>query len=280
MRISTGTKYKDWSTSHTGKGLFINRLIPALKDLGAEVVPPAHEADIDLQLGKYVWEPKAKKSIIRMGCPHFNDPIPNKRKTMAVLFADAVVYQSEYARKACDKHLAKAKKSTVIHNGAPVTVAYPEKHKPVFIAATRVWNKKKHLKDIVRGFAKAKIGKLWIAGSVDKRIEARDVRYLGLLSPDQLNRYYRVSDVMIHLCEKDACPNSVVEALMCGCRVITNEDAGTKELLTENDVVIQSAKDLPRAIHEVKLSREYPEKLDIKNVAREYLAFFEEVLNG
>ena len=280
MKLSTGTRYESWKTDHTGKGLFLKRLIPALEDLGVEVVAPAQEADIDLQLGKYVWEPKAKKSIIRMGCPHFNDPASNKRKTAAALFADAVIYQSEYAREACDKYLTKVKKSTVIHNGAPVTIGHPTNYRTIFIASTRVWNKKKRLKDIVRGFAKAKTGKLWIAGSVEKRIDADNVYYLGLLSPDQLNRYYRASDVMIHLCEKDCCPNSVVEAMMCGCRVITNEDAGTKELLTENDMVVKSVRDLPKAIHKVKLSREYPEKLDIKNVARKYLAFFEEVLNG
>lgn len=279
MRVSTGVEYREWSTRHTGKGKFILRLIPALKDLGIEIVRPGERAEIDLQLGKYIWEPNADKSIIRMGCPHFNDPSPNKRKTAAIRMADGVVYQSAFARKHCDKLLCKAEKSVVINNGAPPNVGYHAYNEtPIFIAATRIWNRVKNLDTIVKGFKKAGIGTLWVVGRTEKRVKVPNVKYFGLVSDDQLMRLYRAADVMIHLCTRDACPNSVVEAMVSGCRVITNEDAGTKELLTDKDIIIHKDSELSSAIERIKPERMYPEKLDIKNVALRYVDFFNEVL--
>ena len=155
MRISIGTEYGKWSTSHTGKGLFINRLIPELRELGADIVAPAEKAEIDLQLGKYVWKPNAVKSVIRMGCPHFNDPKPNERKTKAVKKCDAVIYQSAYAKKWCDKLLGEAKRSVVINNGAVPSIKPVMNGEKVFIACTRIWNKKKKLGHIVKSFRDA-----------------------------------------------------------------------------------------------------------------------------
>jgi len=280
MRVCTGTEYGDWETTNTGKGHFLNRLMFELRELGVIVVSPANKADIDLQLGKYVWEPMATKSIIRMGCPHFNDPASNKRKISAISFADAVIYQSKYAKKWCNKLLVPAKKSTVIHNGAVPNLTSGNGPEPVFLASTRIWNAKKRLKDIVKGFQKAGVGTLYIAGKVDKKIKAPNVIYTGTLTQDGLSSYYNRADVLIHMCERDCCPNSVVEAMMSGCRVITNADAGTPELLTEHDIVIDKMKELPNAIRSMKPNRMYPEWLDIKNVAKRYYEFFQEALDG
>ena len=280
MKVSIGTKYGDWATCTTGKGRFINRLIPELKELGAEIVEPGEKADIDLQLGKYVWEPNATKSIIRMGCPHFDDKDANKRKVAAIKYADAVIYQSEFARKWCDKLLTPAKKWAVINNGATPNPSTQQGYQKTFIASTRIWTKQKRLKEIVRAYKKAKTGILWIVGKVEKKHYATGVYYVGSLKDDKLIRYLKNADVMIHMCERDACPNSVVEAMMCGCRVITNEDAGTKELLTEKDIVIKHMGDLPKAMKTITPERLYPEKLDIKNVAKRYCSFFQEVLYG
>lgn len=280
MRISIGTEYGKWTTSHTGKGLFINRLIPELRDLGADIVKPAEKAEIDLQLGKYVWKPDAKVSVIRMGCPHFNDPKPNERKAKAVKKCDAVIYQSEYAKKWCDKLLGKAKRSVVINNGATPDIRQNSTKEKIFIACTRIWNKKKKLNHIVKAFREAygDSSKLWIFGKAEKKYKFPNVHYKGSVSQDELKSYYLCADVMVHLCERDACSNSVVEAMCHGCRVITNYDAGTKELLTDKDIVIGDYSELPRAMRKIQPERMYPEKLDIKNVAKRYYEFFEGLL--
>jgi hypothetical protein len=35
----------------------------------------------------------------------------------------------------------------------------------------------------------------------------------------------------------ESCPNSVIEAILCGCKVISGSCGGTKELLNSDDVI-------------------------------------------
>ena len=306
MKIRLITNKGDWNTAQTGKGKFVSRLIPALKKIGVDTVNDMSPVDIDIQLGKHVYEPvSCKKSIVRMGPAHVDKSKDykalNKRKSRAVGKADGVIYQSEFSKKMCDKFLGKATGLTdIIYNGANPEdymvkkVSVPDSVN--FLASTRTWTKQKRLKDIVKSFELANItgSCLYVAGAVKKEYKADNVNYLGPLDDRQIARWLRTCNTLISIVYLDACPNSVVEALNAGCNVVCTDMGGTHELapslvvkdtpwdfkpidLNKPPKVNREA--LAEALRHSTVKREFPTELvHIDNVALRYKAFFERVL--
>lgn len=304
-----------WLEANTGKGKFISRLIPALESLGARIVySTEEEADIDMQLGYVHYKPvNCKKFIVRMGPPFFsthqNYRKLNKPKTEAIKQADGVIYQSQFGKKLCDVFLGKAKRKTsVIFNGSEPKVDefFPNEH--TFLASAREWLPQKRLKDIVESFLLADIpySQLIVAGQSEygERTYKNKIRFLGKVDDNYLKMLYKTCTAMIHIVWLDVCPNSVVEALTAGCPVICNNQGGTHELVkigeTENvlmlddqyrmnPVNLEKPPKIDRKILANKLIEKskynsvfryiYPE-LQIQNIAKQYLTFFEEVLHG
>jgi glycosyltransferase involved in cell wall biosynthesis len=58
------------------------------------------------------------------------------------------------------------------------------------------------------------------------------VRFVGPLAPDAVADLYRRSDLLVHPTFHDPFPRVVVEALACGCPVITTARCGASEVLT------------------------------------------------
>jgi len=321
MKACIATKYKDWSCEHTGKGLFLNRLIPALKELGVEIVKPGQPADINLAVGKNVWESTAKKNVIRLGDAHKEKGHKklNKRKWKAVKEADGVIYQSRYSKKLCRTFIGKPScPEAVISNGADPkefdVKPYKSKTKYNFLASARVWTPQKRLKQIVEAFIKADVSdsSLWIVGKnqnfqydIGKRI---NVQGIGPVDSKTLASLYKLCNALIDITWLSACPNSVVEALVAGCPVISGNDGGIYELGFSNkgfpfkyscirsDEIWDMKKPVdlssPPKFYQKGLAfnikdmgytakpRFTYESLHISNIAKQYLEFFKEVLGG
>ena len=307
MKVRLITNKGDWSAAKTGKGKFISRLMPELEKLGVKCVNDMSDVDIDMQLGKYVYEPKnCKKSVVRFGAAHIgsNEDYKrlNKRKTEAMKKADGVIYQSDFSRKMCNKFIGKPSgKQAIIFNGANPedynVKPFESTHKKNFIASTRAWLPRKRLKDIVKSFAMADIeAKLFVCGSVNKKYEHKNVEYMGQVDDNTLYRLLRLCDTMIHLCWLDACPNAVVEAICAGCSVVTTDCGGQGEFveglkITEEWDFKPVNLNKPPKINRQRLARlirlhyenDYNSGYDvvsIDNIAKQYKAFFKDVLNG
>lgn len=309
MVISTGVKHGKWSCVHTGKGKFIRRLIPALRECGARVVSPTEKADIDLQIGKYVWEPNARKSVIRLGAAHIDKNSDykalNARKSKALKKADGIVYQSDFSKKMCEKFIGKHDFNTVILNGAPKAKAEPLRthYKYNFCAVARTWTPQKRLRDLIRAYFEADIDDscLWIAGETDhvvkgspKRRNDTNVIFMGGISNSKLLSLYETCDTFIHLTMYDACPNAVAEAVQAGCNIITHDQCGAQELMSSGIVLplykplkainfkklhAMDTREISKAIvHSLDVVNSNDGRLDMKNIAEQYLNFFEEVL--
>ena len=321
MKLCIVTSKGNYKIANTGKGRFIKRLVPALQKLGVYVTSdPSEKTDVSLHIGKILCLPNTKKNIVRMGPSHCSTHEDyralNKRKAKAIRKADGVIYQSEFCKRMCDHFLGEAKcLTTVIYNGADPK--FYEDIEPAesdfqynFLAATRVWTKQKRLKYIIRAFEKASIpnARLWIAGTAPKeknRYECNHIHFLGLLDDRELGSYYKLCNALIHMCYLDACPNVVTEAMVAGCKVIWNSEAGTWEL---GGLLLEAREgqhshiydpkwdfkptDLrhPPKVNTDKLaswitkyvddSRWYDPSLYIDNIARLYKGFFEKCLNS
>jgi glycosyltransferase involved in cell wall biosynthesis len=297
----------------TGKGLFINRLSKELSNY-TEVTNKSEKCDIALHLIK-IEKVNAKHHIIRYdGVYHNTDQDYkhiNKEISKHMKNAHGVVYQSEFSKIMCKKYLGKfTGPSAVIHNGIDISsfnnvkpMDSPYKYN---IMAVSRWRPHKRLRDIIESFLLANINDsmLWVAGELDNSgLSKKDinryskVKFLGRIDQSTLTRYYKLCNASIHLCWFDCCPNSVVEAIAANCVIISNNVGGTPELTKKSNGIICNI-DAPYDYKPVKLYN--PPKInrsivaeaiqlackgikvenqfiDIKNIAKQYLEFFNEV---
>jgi len=103
--------------------------------------------------------------------------------------------------------------------------------------------------------------------------------------------------LLIHIAKIESCSNAVVESLVSGLPVITNNVGGTKELVRDNGIVLNLDKKilfnekyfsdykcdkliLSKGLKKiVKFKRKKNEKLLPKNITKKYYNFFQKILN-
>jgi glycosyltransferase involved in cell wall biosynthesis len=196
---------------------------------------------------------------------------------------------------------------------------YQSKFKFNYLASTREWVWEKRLGDIIESFIYADVPDscLWVSGVVwdkpkrfppfqkdfHKKYQQNNIRFLGPCDAITIGQLYRLCNAMIHIVYCDACPNAVVEALCAGCKVIGNNAGGQSELLQPltDDVMRDVAVPLKpwnRRIQPKADMKWIADKIrgyacdwenswaadcghvNIRNIAKQYAEFFEEVLNG
>ena len=311
IKVCIATTKGSWSCSSTGKGFFMARLIPEFENLGVKVTTkPDDKSDIHVGIGKFLYKPKSGKRVLRLGPCHFNKKEDwktlNKRKSDAVRKADGVIYQSQWSKKVCNKYLGRNEVEAVIFNGSPIQKKHTS-HPNYFVALTRTWLPQKRLKTIIRAFKMAEIqgAVLYVFGNVKKKVdfdEHGDVKiiYEGLVDRQRLSFILNLCNTLVHPVYLDCAPNAIVEALCAGCRVITTDQGGTRELVKDNGIIL---KDKPWDFKPINLDK--PPKLsierlaeamcmeavdgrpvvdashvDIRNIAKQYKGFFERVLDA
>lgn len=311
-------------TTFTGKGRFACRLQKALqkRDIEVTIFPKAFEVyDIVVGFGKFLDHHLTKKKILRLGDCHKGKKdykALNKRKIKALKKADGVIYQSRYSQKLCQAFLGVAKcPTTVIFNGADPEEFHVKPMESVykynFLASARKWDNNKRLSTIKRAFWKAEIKDscLWICGDAGQKNGAeldrtlkREMKFLGLVDEHTLASLHKLCNALIDITWLSACPNSVVEALVAGCKVICTDQGGTHEIVQKISEYAIMSEDVeydfkPTGKFVPKLSTEmvaehlkhysnFPESLPwanncsyihIDTITKEYLNFFERILN-
>jgi len=298
----------------TGKGLFINRLSKELSK-HVKITNKSEKCDVALHVIKFK-EINAKHHIIRYdGIYHNIDQDYkhlNKEISKYIKSVSGIVYQSEFSKIMCEKYLGKfSGPSNIIYNGIDVSLF--NNVKPINssyehnILAVSKWRPHKRLRDTIESFLLANVNDsmLWIAGELDNSGLSKSdinkysekVKFLGRIDQPTLVRYYKLCSVSIHLCWFDWCPNSVVEAIAAGCVIISNNVGGTPELTKKSNGIVCDidtpynykpvklykppqfdrnivAEAIQLACKGIKVENQF---IDIKNIAKQYLEFFNEV---
>jgi len=225
--------------------------------------------------------------------------------------ADGIVYQSRFDRRLVRTFWGdpnEGAKETVIYNGADLKLFSKNGDKIGFnniynIVASALWRPHKRLNDLINGilFLSNEDVSLIILGEVEDRVIHKKIHYMGNIPPSELPKYYRSCFLLAHLAWIDHCPNSVVEALVTGLPVICTNNGGTKELVKDSGIVIQSEPEydfklcwlyqppkvepelIASAIKKILSNREIylhdRNDLSIQECAKQYIKFFKEVLD-
>jgi len=154
------------------------------------------------------------------------------------------IYQSEFSRKLFREMLnVDTSSSTVIHNGVDASVFTDVKwgsKEPLSFASCALWRANKRPNSIIRGFLKADIvgSVLYFIGNGEfEKIKDPRIKYLGDIKNSEVVKHLRSSKYYMNLSQMESCPNSVIEAILCGCRIISGSCGGTRELLSPDDII-------------------------------------------
>lgn len=261
MRVYIQYKNND----NTGKGKFLQRLMPALKDIG--VKPQSKSKHADLALGILRWRDKVPKGMPKMlrvdGCYLWETRRTlwrNRLQRASIKRSDGVIWQSEFSQRTVSRVLGiRPKREWVIFNGAPqlpeLDTSSPGP--PYRVVCSARWEGRPHkrLHDCVAVAAAATRANMpiewWFCGygaEPTSRHCPKPLHFAGRLNSSALECVLRGCHVMLNLSYADWCPNAVVEALMAGCRVVINNESGAAELVrtTRKGTVVCVDQDLPR----------------------------------
>lgn len=300
--------------NNSGKAKFARDLAEELKKAGHDCYVGEDYGHCEIAIGfsKFRKIVPGAKHILRVdGLNMLNSKESRWRngKIMACIQqADAVIWQSAFARKLGRKLLAKPKKDWVIHNGCKrhrMEKEYCTKF-PKMVLIMGKWSPLPHLfhkrwqelLKVVESCPYKEVG-FWFLG----------VDHVGLPRlPNMLNIGYtkshqQVVDMMhsakcmLNISAYDACPNAVVEALVHGLPVICNSGDGTAELVNRSGRVIDTGKQHAHYIDKFRFERFKVEDwhkaigeftgrprrilrndLLVRNVAKQYLSVIKTVV--
>lgn len=162
--------------------------------------------------------------------------------------ATGVIFQSKFNKELITRFFGEHKNYTIIHNGADlenISKTEPlafDRYENLWSCASS-WRPHKRLGENIRYFlehAGSNDG-LMIAGNVPPRERVRHERihFLGQLNQKQLFSLYKKSKYFLHLAWLDHCPNVVVDARACGCKIVCSSAGGTIEVAGSDAIVIQ-----------------------------------------
>ena len=211
--------------------------------------------------------------------------------------ASGVVFQTEFNRRLTFQYFGNHENSIIIRNGAdleminniePLQNPILDKYDNVWCCASS-WRPHKRLKDNILYFLE-KSGEndcLVVAGETPSVIKHDRVYYAGKLSVKKLLSLYKVSKYFLHLAWLDHCPNVVVDARACGCKIICSSSGGTKEIAgADARLILEEEWDLspidlynpPKMSYRTTVkNKEYSDSvINMKDVALKYHNFLKE----
>ncbi len=196
--------------------------------------------------------------------------------------ADITVFQSEFVKNNVLPHL-NAKKHAVILNGADPEIFF-DRHAPrdyIGHVTNSVGDKKRLdlLDDTIGRYPQEKF---LLVGNHNKspiRFDRHsNVTMIEAVPRQELADYYRKMKCLYFPSENDPCPNTVVEAVMCGVPVCYNPLGGTKEIVQDCGLPLDQFDVLLRKSHEFRSRCAKREDLYFKRVIQCYFSLLEERL--
>lgn len=192
--------------------------------------------------------------------------------------ANATVYQSEFVYKNVSPYLS-CDNYEIIINGADKRFFSSAQSNGNYIGHVS-WSvaDRKHfdlLYDLVKKYPEERF--LLVGNHLKTKYDFKslpNVKIVKASTRKQMMRYYRQMKILYLPSEKDPCPNTAVEALMCGIPVCYNPDGGTKEIVLDCGIRLENFDQLLKNIKHYQKLTKLRNDLDFENVAQKYMNIY------
>lgn len=148
--------------------------------------------------------------------------------------ADLTVFQSWFVQKNVYPHI-QPENFVVIHNGGDPEKFSPAKKPGKYIGHV-TWgvDTKKRLDllyEFIRKYPEEQFLLIGRHREAEIDFALPNVKIVGKVRQSKLPKYYRMMKFLYFPSEKDPCPNTVIESILCGVPVCYNKEGGTVELV-------------------------------------------------
>jgi glycosyltransferase involved in cell wall biosynthesis len=189
--------------------------------------------------------------------------------------ADVVVFQSEFVKDNMYDYI-KPEKYKVIHNGGDNEMFYPGHDSGDYIGHI-TWGVDtiKRLDLLKQQIIERPSERFLLIGRHSESHFDFNLPNVTLIVPQErpkLREFYLKMKVLFFPSELDPCPNTVIEAIMCGVPVCYNEIGGTKELVKDSGLPLNRFNDLLNNISIFRESCLKRSDLAFDKIARRYLS--------
>ena len=245
---------------HAGPKVFLNRLKESITKQRLCKISSPFLPFFDIALYS-VYEKNFfnKKFVLRVDGIYFdskntagNTYLLNKKIFESISKASGVIYISNFSKDMVHKFYGSPKvPETVIHNKVPLNIFSPSgdnyKKDLGFTNNDRViitsahWRRHKRLKETINfvnylnTFKNKKKYKLIILGGKKAEKKDENIISIGEVKPHLLSKWYRTSDLYIHLAWIEPCGNTQVEAMASGIPVICCNNGGIRETIIKSN---------------------------------------------
>ena len=164
----------------------------------------------------------------------------------AASLCDHLIFQSAYQQDNFSRDNVKPKNSTIIHNGAAAIFSNfngsIEKLQPgqkirIFSSAVSTKGRKNH--GVIAAAAKNSNVELFYAGVWPKDLPSSNIKLLGRLDHEAIVETASHAHFFLHPSMKEACSNSIIEALAMGLPVLHGTEGSSPETVGQNGMPIE-----------------------------------------
>ncbi len=252
---------KIWVTDTSARGgpsIFGRRLAEELSIQGHKI--GRLFPNLQISIGRLSFEPAGMK-LLRLDGLYLDEPWNpdsrrlNRRLRSGYKNAGRVVFQSRYSQAQYFAWFGERSGCEVIPNGiAFSTIPRGVPRFDDLVCASAEWRPNKRIGDLVKVFRHPKLTRsvrLRIIGHVPESERSQighlpnNVQIIGRQSEYDVLLECSKASAFAHFAWLDWCPNSVVEALACGTPVICTSSGGTKELVQNNGIIVNTGDDVP-----------------------------------
>ena len=245
-----------------GPNIFVKRLSEALRQNKIDIVNARRPHDIHfitIQGSRRRADQFNAKVVLRIDGIYHDSSRDSEGSNRGISdtyhHVDGIIFQANFAREMIYKHFGspkRAKYEAVIHNAVDKKLFSPTGDKIDFgykhmLVVSGRWQTHKRLSCMVDSFLaldRNDVG-LIVLGEVekDKQINDNRIKYIGFVPPNELCKYYRSADAMLHFAYIDWCPNTVIESIASGVPVISTHNGGVPEIVRDSGIIIKSEAD-------------------------------------
>jgi len=283
-------------SSNTGPNSFGRKLVKYLEKSG-HAFDAAHKSDVVLAFIQ-ANEKYSIPLVQRLDGIYFNTAQNYKVQNYFIeetyKKADGVIFQSNFNRDLTFEFFGPHDNYTIIHNGADTEVIdttkpieIPDRFSEIWSCASS-WRPHKRLDENIKYFLEHSSEQdcLVVAGRIDNRINDPRIFYTGEIKQNELYALYKASTHFIHLAWLDHCPNVVVDARACGCKIVCSSSGGTREIAGPDAIVIKEEEwnfqpvrlyEPPEMDFSKKINNEWNMSYNMDIVADSYFKFLEKV---